>query len=48
LSDELLDSMIGIILKYRHHIKHEIVLPKVMWNGGEHEMEERKMMWAGA
>jgi UDP-sulfoquinovose synthase len=48
LSDELVDSMIGTILKYRHRIKHEIVLPKVKWNGTEHEMEELKLMWAGA
>jgi UDP-sulfoquinovose synthase len=48
LSNELLDSMIGTILKYRHRIKQEIVLPKVKWDGTEHEMEERKLMWAGA
>lgn len=48
LSDELLGSMIGTILKYRHRIKHEIVLPKVKWNGAEPEMEERKLAWAGA
>jgi UDP-sulfoquinovose synthase len=48
LSDELVRSMIGTIIKYKHRIKREIILPKVKWNGKAHEMEEMKMMWAGA
>ncbi len=48
LSDELVGSMLETILKYKHRIKPEIVLPKVKWNGSEQEMEARKRMWAGA
>jgi len=48
LSDELVDSMLEIILKYKHRIKNEIVLPKVKWNSTDQEMEALKLMWAGA
>jgi UDP-sulfoquinovose synthase len=48
LSNELLDAMIATILDYRDRIKHEIILPKVKWNGEEQEMEALKLMWAGA
>jgi UDP-sulfoquinovose synthase len=48
LSNELLDTMITTILDYKHRIKQEIILPKVKWNGQSLEIEEQKMMWAGA
>jgi UDP-sulfoquinovose synthase len=48
LSDELLDTMMASILKYKHRIKREIILPKVKWNGQDPEVEELKLMWAGA
>ncbi len=48
LSDELVGSMLEIILKYKHRIKNEIVLPKVKWNSTDQEMEALKLMWAGA
>jgi UDP-sulfoquinovose synthase len=48
LSNELLDTMITTILDYKHRIKQEIILPKVKWNGQNLEIEEQKLMWAGA
>ncbi|HXC44787.1 MAG TPA: NAD-dependent epimerase/dehydratase family protein [Candidatus Dormibacteraeota bacterium] len=48
LSDELLNSMLEKILKYKYRIKNEIILPKVKWNGNEQEREAAKLMWAGA
>jgi UDP-sulfoquinovose synthase len=48
LSQELVGSMIGTILKYKDRIKPEIVLPKVKWNAAADEIEELKLMWAGA
>jgi UDP-sulfoquinovose synthase len=48
LSEELVGTMIGTILKYKHRVKREIILPKVKWNGQGQEIEELKLMWAGA
>ncbi len=48
LCDELVDSMLETILKYKHRIKNEIVLPKVKWNSTDQGMEALKLMWAGA
>ena len=48
LSDELVDGMMATILKHKHRIKREIILPKVSWNGPTQEVEELKLMWAGA
>jgi UDP-sulfoquinovose synthase len=48
LSDEILDRMIAAITSYKHRVKREIILPKVLWNGKAKEMEKLKMMWAGA
>lgn len=47
LSDELVDSMISTILRYKDRIKREIILPKIKWNGALHETEEKKLAWAG-
>jgi UDP-sulfoquinovose synthase len=48
LSDELVESMIGTILKYKHRIKQEIILPKVKWSARTQEIRDLKLMWAGA
>jgi UDP-sulfoquinovose synthase len=48
LSEVLVESMLQRIEKLRHRIKREIILPRVKWNGKTSELEEMKMMWAGA
>ena len=48
LSDVLLESMIARIEKFKHRVKRDIILPKVKWDGKTREVEELKMMWAGA
>jgi UDP-sulfoquinovose synthase len=48
LSDELVDGMIATILKHKERIKRDIILPKVKWNAKAEEIEELKLMWAGA
>jgi len=48
LSDVLLDSMIQRIAKFKHRIKRDIILPHIKWNGKMSELEELKLMWAGA
>ncbi len=48
LSDELVDGMIATILKRKHRIKRDIILPKVKWSAKAGEIEELKLMWAGA
>ena len=47
LSDELLRSMLVRIANWKHRIKHEIILPRIRWNGATREIEELKLMWAG-
>ena len=48
LCDELLDSMLEVIVANKHRIKPEIILPKVKWDGRGEEIQELKLMWAGA
>lgn len=48
LSDELVNTMIKTVVKYKDRLKPEIIQPKVKWNGKDHEVEELKLMWAGA
>jgi len=48
LSDELVDGMIAAIPKRKDRIKRDIILPKVKWNAKAGEIEELKLMWAGA
>lgn len=48
LSDELLNTMISTIMKHKDRVKPEIIQPKVKWNGQDKEIEELKLMWAGA
>jgi UDP-sulfoquinovose synthase len=48
LSDELVGTMIGTILKYSQRIKRDIIQPKVNWNGAPRQPEEVKVMAARA
>ncbi|HUO24465.1 MAG TPA: NAD-dependent epimerase/dehydratase family protein [Candidatus Aquilonibacter sp.] len=48
LSNELVGSMMGTILRYKARIKREIILPKVKWSAPAREVEDLKLMWAGA
>jgi UDP-sulfoquinovose synthase len=48
LSDVLLDSMIERIEKFKHRIKRCTILPRVKWDGQAREVEELKIIWAGA
>jgi UDP-sulfoquinovose synthase len=48
LSDVLVDSMIKRIRQFKDRIKRDIILPRVRWNGVAAEVEELKLMWAGA
>jgi UDP-sulfoquinovose synthase len=48
LSDVLVDSMIKRIAEFKHRIKPNIILPRVRWNGAAAQVEELKLMWAGA
>jgi UDP-sulfoquinovose synthase len=48
LSDVLVDSMIKRIAEFKHRIKRDIILPRVRWNGAAAQLEELKLMWAGA
>ena len=48
LSDVLIDSVIERVKTYASRIKHDIVLPRVKWDGHVQETDKLKMMWAGA
>jgi UDP-sulfoquinovose synthase len=48
LSDVLVDSMLQRIAEFKERIKRDIILPHVKWNGKTSELEELKLMWAGA
>jgi UDP-sulfoquinovose synthase len=48
LSDVLIDTMIHKIIEYSFRIKREIILPRVKWNGAANEVEDSRLMWAGA
>ncbi len=48
LSEVLVDSMIKRIAEFKHRIKPNIILPRVRWNGAAAQVEELKLMWAGA
>jgi UDP-sulfoquinovose synthase len=48
LSDELLGTIIGTILKYKDRIKLQTILPRVKWDSKTEELEQLKLMWAGA
>ena len=48
LSEVLIDSMLERIEKFRYRVKRDIIRPRVKWDGRAGEIDERKMMWAGA
>jgi len=48
LSDVLIESMVGRIVKCKDRIKHEVILPRIKWDADTQEVEELKLMWAGS
>ena len=48
LSEVLIESMLGEIKDFRGRIKHDVILPRVKWDGRSGEIESLKLMWAGA
>jgi UDP-sulfoquinovose synthase len=48
LSDELINSVLERIKTFHSRIKRDIVLPHIKWDGHAREMDELKLMWAGA
>jgi UDP-sulfoquinovose synthase len=48
LSDVLIDSMLERIERFKHRVKRDIIRPRVKWDAEAKEIEELKMMWAGA
>ncbi len=48
LSDVLVESMLKRIGKFQLGVKHDIILPRIKWDGETGEIEELKLMWAGA
>jgi len=48
LCDVLLETMIKRIKEFSVRIKRDIILPRVRWNGTAAQLEELKLMWAGA
>lgn len=48
LSDVLVESMLETIKLFKQRIKPEIILPRIKWDGHSKEMQELKLMWAGA
>lgn len=48
LSDVLIDSLLTRIGGFQFRIKRDIILPRVKWNCQNSEMDELKLMWAGA
>ena len=48
LSDVLIDSMLKRVEKFKYRIKYDLIRPRVKWDPEAGEIEELKMMWAGA
>lgn len=48
LSEVLIESMLERIEKFRYRVKRDIIRPRVKWDARAGEIDERKMMWAGA
>lgn len=48
LSNVLINSVLERIRKFQSRIKRDIILPRVKWDGHATEMDELKLMWAGA
>jgi UDP-sulfoquinovose synthase len=48
LSDVLINSVLERVQTLQSRIKRDIVSPRVKWDGHAQEMDELKLMWAGA
>ncbi|MGC1935702.1 MAG: hypothetical protein WA681_11855, partial [Candidatus Acidiferrales bacterium] len=48
LSDVLINSVLERIKTFQSRIKRDIISPRVKWDGHAKEMDELKLMWAGA
>lgn len=48
LSDVLINSVLERVKLFQCRIKRDIVLPRVKWDGHAQELDELKLMWAGA
>jgi UDP-sulfoquinovose synthase len=48
LSDVLIDSMLERIKRFKHRVKRDVIRPRIKWDAEAKEIEELKMMWAGA
>ena len=48
LSDVLIDSVLERVKLLQPRIKRDIILPRIKWDGRVQEMDELKLMWAGA
>jgi UDP-sulfoquinovose synthase len=48
LSNVLIDSMLDRIDKFKFRVKRDIIRPRIKWDARADEIEELKMMWAGA
>lgn len=48
LSDELINSVLEQIKLHRSRIKRDIVMPHIKWDARAQEMDDLKLMWAGA
>ena len=48
LSEVLINSVLERVKSFQFRIKPDIVLPRIKWDGHAKEIDELKMMWAGA
>jgi len=48
LSDVLVNSVLQRVRTFQSRIKHDIIMPRIKWGGRAQEMDELKLMWAGA
>lgn len=48
LSDVLVNSVLQRIRIFQSRIKRDIIMPRIKWDGRAQEMDELKLMWAGA
>ena len=48
LSDVLVNSVLQRVRTFQTRIKRDIIMPRIKWDGCAQEMDELKLMWAGA
>lgn len=48
LSDVLVNSVLQRVRIFQSRIKPDIIMPRIKWDGRAQEMDELKLMWAGA